>query len=159
MNHTLSIEDIISDYTPDAQFSVFLGGGEEIKFRAFQSHQQYREHQESVVSWFNTIPNPLPAGHVWEGLAPTNLQDAYHVFTISTLSIEPKITQLQAMKMLKAPLLIEHLSDQIEAGLKSVRSKAMAAAIEKAKKNSDPTVGEETNSPSVETPSENTPTS
>lgn len=158
MSNLCPIEDILSQYTPEPEFTVTLARGEKLKFRSHKSHEELRDHQKAAANWFAGIPNPLPEGHPWEGLAPTNAEDAYNVFTISELSIAPKITQIHAMRMLKAPGLVEYLSDRIEAGLRTMRSQLLVAAVEASKKNLGVTDTSETNSPSAETPSENTPT-
>lgn len=138
-----SLEDIIADYTPEETFPVELPEGDKFTFKALGTHEAVRNHQKAVAAWYQEIPNPMPADHPWYGIAPTSVEDAYNVFTISELSVSPKITQYQAMKMLRAPGLVEYFSDQIESGLKTVRSRMLMKSIEKSKKNSERTTSED----------------
>lgn len=137
-----SIEDIIANYTPDEIIPATLPDGKTFTFRGLRTMDEVREHREAVARWFHQIPSPLPDGHLWEGLAPTTHEAAYNIFTLSELSIEPKISQMQAMRMQRAPSLMEYLLDTIETGNKSIRSKLLAQEIEKAKKNSEQTDSE-----------------
>lgn len=124
---------------PEETIPVTLPGGEVLTFRGLRTMDEVRAHREAVARWFHAIPAPLPEGHLWDGIAPKTPEEAYEVFTIAELSVEPKITQLQAMQMQRAPALMEYISDCLEAGMKSMRSKVLAREIENAKKNSEKT--------------------
>lgn len=155
------IEKLIEDYTPEpGPFPVVLPKGEVLTFRPFERVADWETMKQAAAGWYASLPTPgEDVGHPFEGLTPRSAEEAIMAFVIADRSVEPKIGQRDALRLLKAPMMASYLYDAIMERSKEFSSLALSARIERAKKNSANPPFTESDSPSPETSTDATPTS
>jgi len=156
------VDSLLDNYAPAAaEFVVTLPEGEALKFRALMSSGELADFKAALMNWLEFTPyagSPKAAGHVWEGFLPANAYEATAAFTISHCSVEPKFSQIDALKLLKAPWLVEFVMDSVDRANRTMKSLFELKLLEHSKNESWATDGSEPASQSPETPLENTRT-
>ena len=157
------VEGLLRTYSPpEEHFTVTLPDGEGIKFRALRRYSELKNFEELAARWFLSLPKPgsaEAASHPWAEHLPKNTAEAVAAYTISELSVEPRLEHLHALKLLAAPWLIEAILQQIEEHCRTMKFITEVKLLEAAKKESETTDGGGPSSPSAETCSESIPTS
>lgn len=157
---SFNIDQFVAEYAPsESTFDLTLPGGEVLKFRIIQSYADLQQFKQDASVWYQSLPKTVEPGHPMYGLIPKSPAEAMAAFTISELSVEPKLEHLDAFKILKAPWLVETLLSTIDLHNKSIAKLWESKAVESAKKNSALTSGPDSDSPSPETVSESIQTS
>jgi len=138
----------------DATFDIVLPGGEVLKFRAMARYEDVKAFNQSAAAWYQSLPewdSPEAKNHMWAEHLPHSAGEAIAAYTIAELSVEPKIGHLDALRLLKAPWLVNYIMSRLELGSKSILGRIEALRVEQAKNDSGATDGNEPNSPSPET--------
>jgi hypothetical protein len=152
------IQGILDNYAPEGgTFDVELPMGEVLKFRALTSHPEYvafrREATEYAQQRLKGHAHPLCVP-----LLPKEIDSLVSVYTIKELSVEPKFDELQALRLLGAPLIVDLIISEID----KRRCKFIAEGrnpLEEAQKKSTTTPSSESGSGSPGTSTDDTPTS
>lgn len=144
----IDIDELISSYgVSEEPLVVDLPNGEQLKFRVPTTLADARGVLKRAVAWFNTLPDTHESAHPFAGILPKNREEAVDAFLISEFSLEPRISQKQALTMVaKAPWLAFSLSQAIRTHWKDMETLWMARAAEEAKKNLSETNGEDSSS-------------
>ena len=157
---SFNIDEFVESYAPsEMTFALPLPGGEVLTFRILQSYGELQEFKQTASAWYQKLPKAVELGHPFYGHMPESPSDAMAAFTISELSVEPRLEHLDALKILIAPWLVETILSAIDTHNKTISKLWEAKAVEAAKKNSSVTTGQDSGSPSAETASEPIPTS
>lgn len=152
---SFNIDDFVESYAPgELTFSLPLPGGEVLTFRILQSYGELQEFKHAAAAWYQKLPKAVEPAHPFYGHVPESPSDAMAAFTISELSVEPRLEHLDALKILKAPWLVETILSAIDTHNKSISKLWEARAVEMAKKNLSGTIGQDSGSQSAETVSE-----
>lgn len=124
------IEKLIEDYTPEpGPFPVVLPKGEVLTFRPFGDYGEFEALKKRAVSWYRSIADD-PA-HPYAELLPATPEGAVAAFVIAELSAEPRISQRDALRLLKAGPLVDHIVNTIEERSRTVSAIALKAAIDR----------------------------
>lgn len=133
----LDIESMLARYAPqDEIYEISLPHGERFKFRALVSYSDLKRFERDAVAWFKTLPSPNSEegkAHRWSEFLPADATSGITAYTISALSVEPKIEQLDALKMLKAPWLVNYFMKQIDYANRSIGSIIESKILEDSK--------------------------
>ncbi len=160
MNH--DIQSIIDKYTVEVEaFDIELPDGEVLTFSPFASKDDYDAFIKRAADFYTRATGEgSPIAAMFGDYAPKTAQSAVYALMISERSVSPKITQLQACQMLRAPFLADAIIKRIESESKTLESVWMAKAIAQAKKGSEAMEedSEGTSSSQVSEPSESTQT-
>lgn len=156
------LDAFIEQFTPENnEITVQFPEGA-LKFRAFTRKSDYDSFMFKAAQWWDTLQREdSPIRTAFGEFAPETSQEAAYAFMISELSTTPKINQLQACKMLRAPFLVDVIVKRIEAESKTVESVIMAKLVTESKKNLEEISesSEGSSSSQVTNPTEDTPTS
>lgn len=133
------VEALIDRYTPsDEPCLVVLPSGEILKFQVPVGKAGLDAHLAAARLWYESLPKPdkCPANHPFAGILPQTAAEAIDAYTIATLSVDPKFTQKQALKALKAAWFVKRVIGTIEAHWRTMESVFAAEQFERSKKNS-----------------------
>jgi len=156
---SFNIDQFVAEYAPaEATFELPLPGGEVLTFRIIQSYAGLQQFKQEATNWYRALPKTVDPSHPLYGYLPDTPSEAMAAFTISELSVEPKLEHLDALKILRAPWLVETILSAIDLNNKSIAKLWESKAVEASKKNSSETTGSDLDSQSPETVSESTPT-
>ncbi|MCW5943314.1 MAG: hypothetical protein KIS66_13865 [Fimbriimonadaceae bacterium] len=144
------IERLIEEYTPEpGPFPVVLPKGEVLTFRPISRHGEWERLKERAAGWVRDLPKPgEDVGHPFEGLVPEDAGDAFVAYLIAELSVEPKIGLRDALRMLRAPMLADHVYQSIRSASKELDMVRLADRVEASKKKRAETEGTDSDSPS-----------
>lgn len=136
-----TVESLLDKYgAPDGPVVVTLPEGEELRFRAITSYSDLNEFLKLAKSWCEGVR--IACAPEMKVLLPNDDATLHAAFTISELSIEPKFSQLDALKLCQAGWLVAEIMAQLDAKRMKVRIDAQTAAVvEDEKKGSLPTPG------------------
>jgi len=135
-------------------FDVHLPRGDVLKFKALARYGALKEFYRAAGDWYQSLPKPgseLAKIHPFGEHLPRDGREALVAYTISELSVEPKFEQLDALKLLRAPWLVEQIMLGIEQGSRTMYSRSDYDKVEAAKNESGATTGTEHASSSPET--------
>lgn len=109
------IDDLLGAYAPStATFEVSLPKGEVLTFRAFSTYSELASWKAGAAQFVKLVTGgAVPPA--WQECLPQTNEEAIAAYTIAELSVEPKFSQIDAMRLLKAPWLVEHIMGQIDA--------------------------------------------
>jgi hypothetical protein len=154
---------LLARYAPaNETYDVTLPHGERLTFRALRSYSELKQQEAAAIRWFKSLPSkgsPSFEMHPFKEFLPLDAASAIAAYNISDLSVEPKIEQRDALKMLAAPFLVNFILRSMDHANRSIASIIETQLLEEAKNESGATDGGGSSSPSPETPSANTPTS
>ncbi len=157
---TFNIDSFVESYAPsESTFELPLPGGEVLTFRILQSYADLQTFKQAASNWYSKLPKAVGKEHPFYGRLPQNASDAMAAFTISELSVEPKLEHLDALKILAAPWLVETILSAIDTHNKALSKLWEAKAVDAAKKNFSETTGNGSGSQSAGTRSKSTRTS
>lgn len=159
----LEIGSLLERYAPPEDvYEIELPHGERFTFRAIKSYSELRSFERDAINWFQSLPRKGSSGcdiHPFKDHLPKDADAAVAAYSISRLSVSPKIEQLDALKMLAAPWLVRFFMKSIDIGNRTIGSIYEGKLLEDAKNESGETDGGDGSSPSPGTPSASTPTS
>jgi hypothetical protein len=154
------LDKFLEEYAPSQDLiEVTLPNGMQLTFKPWARLQEREDYVKEAVAWWKSLPK---AGtkeaetHSWKDDLPTSAYEAVSAYLIHSRSVNPKISQLGALKMLRAAEVAKHIIDRIDAGNNSVYSK-QAAAVTEAKKDLSGTGSGEPVSASVQGSGDATP--
>lgn len=168
----IDLDAIIDRYlVTEPTVTVELPGGEELTFKTWGRKADLDAFEKSVMLWYAPLRDGVADHHPLHGLIPQTGAEALEAYAVHDRSLGgrapdgnggwielEKITLEHALRMLRAPWLLEMITKQIEAASKTMQSIAMGKLIEESKKNS--TADDSNDSPSLAPlePSESTQT-
>lgn len=110
----MDFDKLIADYKSPEEFEVTLPGGEVFKFRGIPTHSALVAFNKAMATFIKSIKATCLVEE-WKPYAPITPETAQKIYTVAELSVEPKITQLDAAKLAHgAPFLFETLYDGVE---------------------------------------------
>jgi len=137
-----------------ATFDVHLPRGDVLKFRALARYSALKDFYRAAAEWHQSLPKPgseLAKIHPFGEHLPQDGREALVAYTIAELSVEPKFEHLDALKLLRAPWLVEQIMLGIEQGSRTMYSRQDLDEMSSAKNASGATTGTEPVSSSRET--------
>jgi hypothetical protein len=147
----LDVEKLIADYRPaSTTFTITLIGGEVLKFRMIEDYDELEAFKQDAAEFIKIATGPKCVGLGLE--KPVSVARASVAFTISTLSVEPEITQRDALRISANAWLSNQIMSEIEANKFNHERIRMAQEVEEQKKGSEMTPTEGHSSSSPETP-------
>jgi len=147
----LDVEKLIADYRPaSTTFNVTLIGGEVLKFRMIEDYDELEAFKQDAAEFIKIVTGPQCKGLGID--KPVSVARASVAFTISTLSVEPKISQGDALKISANAWLSNQIMSEIEANKINRERIRMAQEVEEQKKGFEMTPTEEHSSSSPEMP-------
>ncbi|MCC7229251.1 MAG: hypothetical protein IT203_02590 [Fimbriimonadaceae bacterium] len=132
---TNPVDDLIRDFSaPTEPFEILMPSGAVYKFKVPQTRDEQKNFEKARDEWSKkmlaaSMPDPhkgLNLGHSEEALGVA--------YTMSALSVEPKINQIQALQLLNAPFICEYVTKQIGAHQFKITAERIEAWIEEGKK-------------------------
>jgi hypothetical protein len=127
----MDFDKLVEDYKSPETFEVTLPGGEVFSFKGIPTHSALVRFNQTMAVFVKSIKVTCEQ-EAWKPFAPITPETAYKIYTVAELSLEPKITQLDAAKLAHgAPFLFETLYDQVEQNRSVVfqkRAKELAEA-------------------------------
>lgn len=148
-----SLNAILDAYSPGERvFTVTLPGGEDLTFRTLPTYRDYREFTERFQLWWKVFSKTEAANGLEMG-------DGVAVFTVSELSVEPKIDQSSAVRLLRAPAVMMTLINAIDRANQFAQQEEEVEYVITEKNDLSATDGGGLSSPSRETLTTDTPTS
>lgn len=141
----MNVDSLLEEYGTPETFEVELPKGEKLVFRHITSYGDLDQFTKDATNFArilrgNTCPPNLKA------LDPNSDQAAIAAFTIARLSVEPKLSDEEALKLLKAPYLVQTILNKIDATRMNFLNQAFESAVKEEKKDSSETESEETDS-------------
>ena len=129
----MDFDKLIEDYKSPETFDVQLPGGEVFTFRGIPTHSALVRFNQAMAVFVKSIK--VTSGlDAWKPFAPITADTAGKIYTVSELSVEPKITQLEAAKLAHgAPFLFETLYDGVESNRSVVFQKRAKELAEEGK--------------------------
>ncbi len=140
LGRTIDLDALVQKFAVDVEtFDVELPSWGTLTFRPIGRVAEQKAIYAAAAAMYSGLPKPgTPAEdiHPWKGSLPANMDEFFSAFLISEMSVEPtKIPHLTALKLLKAPHLIEYLQAAIEENSKTLSSLRFAERVQEAKKN------------------------
>lgn len=110
------LEDLLGHYkAPDGDtYEISLPKGEVLKFRAFRTFGELSSHYREAAEFAKRLLVDGAYHASWADCLPDTPAAAMAAYTIHVLSVEPKFSQFDALRLLKAPTLVEFLMEQID---------------------------------------------
>lgn len=109
-----------------------------LKLRSFSRYAELKEYEEQCADFMRKVPlarHPDAKGHLLEDVLPLNVHEQIAAFTLSYLSVEPKLTHRDALRLCKAEFVVHEVMSRFEKNRRGPADEAFAAMVAKAKKN------------------------
>lgn len=136
------IDQVLDRYErKEPNFTVTLPKGEVLTFRHFKNSDDFEQFVTSAADFAKLVDKP-PAGPMKE-VMPKSRGVAINAFMVSYLAVEPKINQLQALKLTQRPEIFFHIVNAIESAKYIYEAKQVEEGIERGKESSKATQSEE----------------
>jgi len=137
------IEELLESYGTPETFEVELPKGEKLTFRHITNFAELSRFKKEANDFARILLSKNCPGPYREH-APNNMDAAIAAYTISTLSVEPRFEHIDALKLMKAPYLVQTILNQIDATRMNYLNEGFAAQVEAEKKDSNETESTET---------------
>ena len=127
------LSSIIDQYKAPESFDVVLPAGETFTFRAIKSHTELVDFRKKAAVFVKAATSKALID-AWKEFAPIPAETALIAFTVSELSLEPKIEQIDALSIAKnVPWILETMYEQIELNRSIIFNKAVSESVEAGK--------------------------
>lgn len=127
------LSGLIEQYKAPESFDVTLPAGEVFTFRAIKSHAELVDFRKRAGVFVKAATSRALI-EAWKEFAPIPAETALIAFTVSELSLEPKIEQLDALTLAKnLPWVLETMYEQIELNRSIIFNKAVSDNVEAGK--------------------------
>lgn len=157
LGREVDLEQLLTTYVVEEEtFEVEIPGGGTITFKPIRRQSEKKALYAAAAVIYATLPAPGSAqskGHPWAEFLPETQDEWFTAFKVSELSIAPKIGHLHALKLLRAPELMEYLELAIDEHSKTLSSIRFAERVTEAKKNLTETLLNASGSGAVSKPS------
>lgn len=139
------VDDIIAKYTPkESNFEIKLPGGETFKFRHFSDADDFDTFQDRAAKFMKAaLDGSLKKNPEMKSFVPKRGGVAIEAFMLSYLAVEPKLTELDALKLTKIPDVFKMLVTQVENARNEFRNAEFEEQVEQKKDCSSETQSEE----------------
>lgn len=108
------IDDLIANYSPLVDtFAVELPKGERITFRTISDYDDLKAFQVGADEFLATLEKPS-VKQMWAAFLPKGRNGALAAYTLSTLSVEPKLSPEDACKMLRCAWVVALIVERFE---------------------------------------------
>lgn len=153
----IEVDSLVEDARAVAEFEVPIGDPAIVfPFRIPCTYGEWAQFNKDKREWVDahkSAPAPNPA---WKDLWPRDAESLGALYTLTTFCKE--LPMGEAVKLLRAPLIIETLLSAINLHRAHKTAEVWGAMVSGAKKNSEMTTDTDSALPSAETPSESTST-
>lgn len=135
------IDDILKRYERESEtIEVVLPFGEKLKFRQFEDADDFEAYLESSKAFVKLVESKEGIHPNWKPYLPKLRTTALKVHLVSYLSIEPKLAELDAMKLAKGnESVFTHIYNEIESQRQRLKYKRVEDEIEEGKDGSEQT--------------------
>ena len=155
---TFSIDNLLAHIKPEPTFTVELPGSHIFTFRPIANADEEKKLLDDTRD-LNQIIGEGKVPDTWKPHLIRDLRNLAYVVTLATLSVEPKLSQLDLLRLAsEAPLYFSHLARQVDNYLRNADAIRQQEEVEEAKKGSPETSTSETDLSSPETSGAGTPT-
>ncbi|HLO97253.1 MAG TPA: hypothetical protein VK171_01550 [Fimbriimonas sp.] len=130
---TFNLESFIEEYKAPETFVVTLPGGHEFKFKTIKSHTEFVGFTEKAKRFIKlTQGKSVPKD--WKQFQPIHPETANKAFTVSELSLEPKFSQLDALRLAQeVPFVLETFFEKLEINRSAVFAKIVDESLDEGK--------------------------
>lgn len=155
--------NILDKYKPENDpITITLPDGEELKFAPITSTAQRTSMMKRAQQWADDLPkvgSTAAKAHPMAEVLVDDMEERVMAFFLAERSLEPKISQRDALELHQAPELIAYIWSRLEFEDKSMQALLNVRLIEEAKKGSKRTRGTGGDSPNADGASQvDTPT-
>lgn len=134
------VDQLIAEYGTDAEkCPIELPDGTTLIFRQLQSYSELSRFNKAAAQIVRVLRNRTQASPEIRAYLPLEDDAVIAAFTIAELSVEPKFSLLDAIRLQRAPWLVSHILQQINANRMNFLAKQLSEKIESGKAESGPT--------------------
>lgn len=142
-----AVDHLLATYQPE-EFAEWTdpSSGDTYKFKTWKTLDEYDEFLQRAANWYGKLPEPgtpQAATHPFCEHLPASWAEGYKAFMVHELSVEPKFEQLDALRLLKAPHLMNEWRRAIEHAARTISAVRRDAMYREFLKNSATTLGED----------------
>lgn len=160
LGREVDLTELLTTFVVESEtFEVPIPGLGVATFKPIKRQSELKALYASAAVLYASLPKPgtdSAKSHAWAQWLPETQDEWFTAFKISELSVTPKISQLDALKLLRAPHLMEYLELAIDENSKSLSSIQFANRVAEAKKNLTETLLSASGSDALLSPSGNT---
>lgn len=139
------VDSLLEEYGTPETFTIELPKGEVLTFRHITSYGELDKFTKEANDFARILGGSKCPPHL-KALDPNSDQAAIAAFTIARLSVEPKLSDEDALKLLKAPYLVQTILNKIDATRMNFLNNGFTSAVAEEKKDLSETGSEGTDS-------------
>lgn len=125
---------LVESYKAPETFEVKLPAGETFIFRAIQTHAELVKFNNAADQFAKVAGSKKLSHEDWAEFVPVPSETAKKVYTVAELSVEPKLTQKDALELAhKLPFVLETLHAQIDLNRSAIFQRLIKEALEEGK--------------------------